>query len=381
MFNPIKSLLIVSFLVLISSQMATAQTLHLTKRTVYDSGFGAKMASHNVLAPAHWKVKGNGFWANSDYYGTPPSQELLLTSPNGYGIEIAPIFQAFEIRVTNPGFSYTPRKQFDSEMGVMVLDRPDTLEEWGDLYRELLLSKYEDSNARLVETFEIKELTAVVDHELGPLKKKLEQDNQVNRQMNFEQSCNGAAIGFRVRYQEDGHEMESPHVIAFMTTYTQNQDYVRLDWSCVKDVRFFARRGQLESVLPAMVAMASSVRETPRWAREKANHLGIMSGIALKGFADRQRIMVNTQREISQIITETHRNVTASNERSHRNFVNSIRDVEIYSDGNMSYELPSGYDNVFSDGNGNFILTNDHMLDPNVDIESNSSWSSVQAVR
>lgn len=379
--NPLKPFLIVSVLTLFCSQMATAQTLHLTQRTFYDSGFGGRMASHTILAPSNWEVEGQGFWPNSQYYKIPPSRQITLSSPDGYGIEIAPLIVAKETRVTNSSFPYTQPQRFDSEMGAMIFPRPDTLEQWADHYRELLLPNYEGSNARLVETFEIEELTAVIEHELGPLKSKIASDNRTNRQMNFQQSCDGVAIGFRVQHQEDGRQLESLHVLLVATVYTQNQDYVTLDWNCPSDIRFTAPRGKLESALPAMVAIASSVRETPGWAREKARHLGIMNDIELKGFAERQRIMVDTQRDISRIIDETYRNQNASNDRSHRNYVNSLREVEIYSDGNMSYELPSGYEKVYGDGNGNFILTNDHMFDPNVELDTNSHWSNVEAVR
>lgn len=381
MLNPIKTFLIVSFLALFSSQMATAQTLYLTQRTIYDSGFGRQMASHTILAPANWEVDGQGFWANPEYYKIPPSQQITLSSPNGYRIEIAPLIVARETRVTNPGFQYTPPQRFASDMGTIILPRPDTLDQWAAHFRELMLPNYRDPNARLVETFEIEELTAIIEHDLKPLKRKIASDNQVNQQMNFRQSCDGTAIGFRIQHQEDGRQLESLHVVGITTVYFQNQDMVTLDWNCCGDVCYTAPRGQLESALPALVAIANSVRETPDWAGEKARHQGIMSGIEMRGFRERQRIMVDNQREISRIIDETYRNRSASNDRSHRNYVNSIREVEIYSDGNLIYELPSGYDKVYSDGNGNFVLTNDHMFDPNVDLDTNSSWSSVQAVR
>ncbi len=371
-------------LCLICGQVAQAQTLHLQKRAIYDSGFGQRMASHTVLVPANWSMEGHGYWHGSQLYNNVPSQTISMRSPDGVELQIGPIINASDGRITSTGRAngFTRPADLTAFEGRLVLTRPESLGDWRQLYESTLMPLLESgSNAELTKVFEIPELTALVEHHLGSTRQELASSRNTLSQMNIHQSCDGMAVGFRTRYQENGRQMESLHVLLIASVSTQTPDYLRIDWNSVADVRLAAPVGQLEKMIPQMVMIAGSVRETPQWAQQKATHLAKMHNDTIQTIAAISRINAQTSRDINNIINQTYQNTTRINDRSHARYINAIREVEVYNNGGYNYELPSGYDRVYGDGFGNFVLTNDHLFNPNVDLDSNSNWSEVNPAR
>ena len=54
----------------------------------------------------------------------------------------------------------------------------------------------------------------------------------------------------------------------------------------------------------------------------------------------------------------------SSQDRKHTSFVQTIREVQTYQDGNGKVELSSGYDQAWSRGDGTYILSNSPSFDP-----------------
>lgn len=66
-----------------------------------------------------------------------------------------------------------------------------------------------------------------------------------------------------------------------------------------------------------------------------------------------------------------------SQDRGQRGFVNYIHDQQDYADPsvNANVTLPANYERVFSNGNGEYVLTNDVAFEPGTD------WSSIERTR
>ena len=359
-------------------------TLMLQQKTFYDKGTTGPVASHTILIPEGWKAEGKAFWANAKYFNIVPSQDIKLTSPEGYGVHVGPVmnFSDFNMSVVAIQEGRTKMAELSADNGRAVLYRPTTLKGWSELYKNKIFPTMEGrSNLKLTDVFFVPELKAVIHQQMEPVRKNIDEMNATLRSMNVSQNSDCEAIAIRFKYREGGFAKEAINIFGMTTVYTKNYLGTRVDWNVNVDVLLSAPDGKLESALPKLVAIASSTREVPNWSRLKAQHLATMHGIAIKGFADRSRIIADTFREVSRIQNETYRNTSRASDRMHQKYINSLREVETYSQGNYQYELPSGYDHVFGDGNGNFILTDNALFNPNVDLNSAATWTGLNPNR
>lgn len=56
----------------------------------------------------------------------------------------------------------------------------------------------------------------------------------------------------------------------------------------------------------------------------------------------------------------------AANEHEAADFDDYIRGIDRYDESDGQVSLPSGYGHEWSDGNGSYIVTDQHLYDPNV---------------
>lgn len=126
--------------------------------------------------------------------------------------------------------------------------------------------------------------------------------------------------------------------------------------------------GQLDFKLAETILR--SIKSDPEWSAEMAVHNQKMAGIAAKGAADRHAIRMKTAQEIAEINRQGYENRQASNDRSHEEFVQSIRGVDTYVDttSNERIELPDTHDHIWRLNDDTYIFTNDINFDPNRDL-------------
>ena len=91
-----------------------------------------------------------------------------------------------------------------------------------------------------------------------------------------------------------------------------------------------------------------------------------MAEINAKGAADRAAIRSNTAREVADINAAGYASRQASQDRMHRNDVDTIREVQRYQDPttNRQVELSSHYNYGYRTGNGTYVATDDPNFDP-----------------
>lgn len=82
-------------------------------------------------------------------------------------------------------------------------------------------------------------------------------------------------------------------------------------------------------------------------------------------FTAHQQKMRQINGEINDIIVGGYESRSAIQEQGFRKSINTISEVTAYDDGSGStVELPSFYEHAYTDGLGNYTLTNDHFFDP-----------------
>lgn len=376
----------VSAVVLLSASHALAQAgdrIVLKPHVVKDPGSG-NMDSHVVLVPAGWQVEGQAWWAPPQLFNILPSQDIKVTAADGRQVHIGPSVSAVDIRPT-PAMLQQMGIQRPAEGSVdggnLVLYMPDNLPQWQAWLQNKILPQAHPRarNIRVVNLSVVPELTAVLRKALEPIKQQQMQLVQQSQMMGIPMNAfaDGAFLAAHATMEENGQQWEMLFVFGTVFFGSDNQMGRQIHWAVEPNIAFRAPAGQLEANMPLMMAVANSVQPTPQWSRMKADHIAKMNQIAAKGAADRSRIIAESNREVSRMITQGYESRMASQDESHRKFVNAIRGVEEYNDPNKEYpvHLPNNYDHVFSNPNGEYILTNDVNYDPNRDQAiNNQNW-------
>ncbi len=355
--------------------------------TVVDRG-SANMKSHTVLAPDGWRVEGGAWWAAQSFFRVLPSQDIKVLAPDGRMVHIGPSFGATDYLPSEYARQQLGAKrpaEGTASEGSPIIYMPSNLEAWKSFIAEkgIRVAYPKAKNIRVDQVVVIPELTAILQRQLAPLKKQNEQTNRQSQAIGGGtfSFTDGAVLGASSSYELDGKRWEQLHV--FGNTYSGLDAQVgrQLWWALEPNVTFRAPAGQLEANMPLMLAVSYSLRMTPQWAKMKTDHMIKMNQIAAKGAADRAKIMADSNREINRIIVEGHRQRETIRDATHRKVINSIRGVDDYTTegGGASVQLPSDYDHVYTNGNGEYVLTNDANYNPNEDSALNNlTWKTMK---
>lgn len=131
----------------------------------------------------------------------------------------------------------------------------------------------------------------------------------------------------------------------------------------------------------------ASHRMNPVWQKAKDNfltnlgnaeHAGRMERLRLRG--EQSAAYARAQSEASDARMRDWERSQASSDANQHRFIQTIREVETWKDGNGdSVELSAGYNYGWSRPNGSIILTNNSLFDPAVEFQQN--WTRMQKPR
>ena len=357
-----------------------AGSVVLTKRTLNDPGMN-NMPSHTVLAPKDWTVTGGGWWPGQDYFNIAPSQDITVAAPDGRAVRFMPGLSASDFR-PDPQLARQSGigrpQEGSSDNGKPVLYMPADLGEWGEWMRTKSIPARESgaSDFTVDKVTIVPELTEMVRKQLEPIR---QQQQQQDRMMGGSQSfCDGAFLAFDCSYTKDGRRWEMGILLGTGYLGFDSQVGRNLTWWIDPAVSFVAPAGELDAGAPLMMAVVNSMQPTPQWAAMKAEHLAKMSGITAKGAAERSRIIAEGSRQLAKIRQDDQ----TARDRQQEKFVNVIRGTEDYvaPGGGDPVQLPNNYDHVYTNGNGEYLLTNDSLYNPNTDAAVNErTWETMQA--
>jgi hypothetical protein len=206
-------------------------------------------------------------------------------------------------------------------------------------------------------------------------------------------SSDGARI--RISYNYDGKQMEEDIFCVVTKVVTQTGIGIgkqeNIFWSAEALYAFRASAGHLDDVGQACMASVKSFRMNPKWLQacqaESRRILQVRAMLAkmMQQMAADQRRSLQQLGDLSHSISDAGDSImdgyyarSAAYDRMGENYSEAIRGVDSYIDPTSDYspELPGGYDHAWSNGLGEYIVSNDHMFDPN--LNSTMNWQQLE---
>lgn len=199
-----------------------------------------------------------------------------------------------------------------------------------------------------------------------------------------------AAGKLRIEYVQDGVAMEEDVYCTLMFNWSPQTAIMmqqagfggqqQVNFIPERLYSFSAPKGKLDEATPLLQVITASARTTPEWDALIVS----LQQIRQKGAMDRARIMREAQQEIGEMQRQAWREQQASNDRIHRRFGDYIRGIDRYvdpADPARQVELPSGYRQAWSDGNGSYIISNDQWFNPNQDQQLKGNWQEMKPAK
>jgi hypothetical protein len=136
--------------------------------------------------------------------------------------------------------------------------------------------------------------------------------------------------------------------------------------------------------LKLFATISASHRMNPVWMQAKENFLTRLGNVEHAGRMERLRLMgeqskayAKAQSDAADARMRDWERSQASSDASHHRFIQTIREVETWKDGEGSpVELSAGYSHGWSKADGSYILTNNSLFDPAVEFQE--EWVRMQ---
>ena len=366
----------------------SSDMLRLRKHSFNDPQFGGR-PSHTMLVPIGWKVEGGAYWAPQPYYMVMPTQEIVLTSPSGVSVRIDPTLVAKDF--TPPAHLGMQRPQEGtSDNGTPIIYFPTDLMDWKKAIETKLLPQtlLKARNISVRDVQVLPELTAAFTQRNAQMKAMHMQNGAMEVQMGGRVDYNCWVLGFESRYTLEGVDYEEFRLMAVTALTTDNPMMGHeVNWTIDRDLSFRAPVGTLAKEMPVLCAIANSVQETMPWIQSRAAYFAKILGIDANRIRNssiearkRSNIMAKAYSDANQISMDGYRSRAASSANVQAQVVRSINETELYRAPSTTevVQLPSGYDHVYTNGLGEYVLTNDGFVNPSTDLGP-GNWTAMGA--
>jgi hypothetical protein len=195
----------------------------------------------------------------------------------------------------------------------------------------------------------------------------------------------GNAAKMRIEYARNGVPMEE-EIFAVVEGFSYGMQSMQgmitnTNWFVDYIFSFKAEKGRLDKAAPQFQAMINSFRVNPQWF-SRYNQL-------VEGLIQAQIRQIRSIGELSRYISRTSNEISDSMMRSYNerqkvydgigeNFSEYVRGTEHYDNPfeGSDVELPGGYDHVWTNALGEYILTDSPAYNPNQ--EHSGSWQELQ---
>jgi len=187
-------------------------------------------------------------------------------------------------------------------------------------------------------------------------------------------SVNADAAKARITYRRGGREFEE-EVCTAVECYsyqiqtmngprTNTQWYVDYTFSCK------AEKGTLDKLAPTFAAIAHSITVNPVWLSKLSQlqtWLAQQQIERIQSVGQLSRMLAQTSNEVSDMMMDSYNKRQAANDRIAQNFSDYTLGIDRYNDPGTGtqVELPSGYNVGWSNGHGEYILTDQTGYNPN----------------
>lgn len=334
------------------------------------AAFGRPLEAASILLPKDWKVQSGVVWTQD--IGCPRNQiklSLKAQSPDGQlGFEVFPEY--FWIWVDDP-----MARAHTNPLAAMGIKGCDVLPPYdAPGYLQNLFLPYWRPNATLVDMGRVPELIQAI-------------------RMEHQAMSGGQASPIQTDFDVAVAAIETPgpgkpseewvlatlyRTVAYLPALDLMSGYgnqMSGNYSNAAIRQFAARapKGQMERHERLFDVIYRSFQLNPVWESAVAQHLQIMDQINLKGVQDRQRILHQSQQEISAMIEQGYNARQARMDRSAERQIQALRGVETYIDPTTQnrVQLNTGYQGAWTNGLGDYVLSNSPGFNPTRELRGN----------
>lgn len=339
-------------------------------RILDEMGFDRPVEAMSLLVPNGWKVEGGVRWKGvNECRGEIVTHQISISSPDGAIQILALPAQSFvysQDQMMNQSLMIAARQ------GGCRVSAPFTAKQYLENLARTWL-KADVSNIRVDESVQgainkINSVTNAGSNGTGTQSA----GTGVYGMLNWSDGSKGLAqIGVMVMTnQSTGMFTGTPN--GFASTIVFHQLVLK-----------YAPSREAEAIKLFGGIIASS-RTNPIWKQAKedfltrlgnAEHAQRMDRIRLMG--EQSRAYAKAQSNAADTRMRDWERTQSSSDASQRRFIQTIREVETWKDGNgNSIELSSGYNYGWSKPDGSYILTNNSLFNPAVELQQN--WTRMQ---
>lgn len=317
---------------------------HVQRVDIIDpNGFGRPMPAASILLPVGWRAQGGVVWNTQDLCNSGFSVNWQAQSPDG----------ASRVAIT-PAAGWTTNNF--GATGGQCPNRPYTTVR---AYLESLVPQL-GPNARALDFRPREDLrrqfAALESHTpmpTGELRSWVE------------------AGELLVAFEENGRAMRGTIASIAHFSYNRfngalgNAPMESLSGATFPGFAASAPAGRLDMRLTE--AIRASVKPSPEWSQRINEHRAVLNRNALAGARKRSEITTRTSEEIRQIQQKGWERRMETQDRMHRKFTESIREVQTFRDPDAaggSIELSNHYANAWRLNDGTYVLSDDSSLNP-----------------
>lgn len=347
--------------------------LHLEEVVVRDPA-RRNMPAYRFLVPEGWELEGGVQPVGPAYHMVPFFSDVTVTAPDGRGARFWGMLE----------FGYAdgvPAPRFAPMDGRSFFPIPESL---GDYW----LEAFELSPAEGVTDLEVvseRVLPDATKHVREMMAALYESTRQENRQLSMTGESKEFDVDARelvIRYDHDGVATQATVFAMFRKAiYRYPGGAIRAAmWNLDHMYAVFAPVGVDATTDPAIAAVVRSRREDPAWQRAiqewylEKNRRIVAEGNAKIAAAARAAATARTtqSQDILDISFQGWKSRNAANDAGHAASVNAIHERTTFAEpGGTTVDLPSHYRNVYTDGQGHYVLHDD----ANWDIGADPAWN------
>lgn len=343
---------------LLAGASLAAMPLRMKSFAITDPQMGG-IPAFRVLAPADWRPAGGLTWNTA--LANLVTADVAITAPDGTaGLFVHPahLFISGQIE-----YQWQRGQLY---LGMIVMPIPDSPVAF--VQQIILPQQRPDArNVRLVRQEDLPEWA----------------DNIAAANQQPGGFTRGFGTCARFAYTENGVAWEEDfYCVVLVVQPTMGPQ--NIFWQADRNLSVRAGKGQLDALKPLANAFVNSFRVDRSWFVR-------FNQVQQQWIAAQQQGIANTgalSRAISRsndafdaALAQSWKTRQQAEDRASREFSEYIRGTENYHDPSSghSVELPGGYDHVWSNALGEYVLSNDAGFDPNQ--HSNNDWVAIEPVR
>lgn len=341
------------------SAAAASAPLKLHKVAVADPGIGC--TAFTMLVPSEWTLSGGVVWQMQ--YSNLASGEFTVRDPKSKAaLEVFPIIPACWDDGGGMGMFQTGQNY----MGNVVYPPPrDALQYVRDVFVPLHRKSVRD--VKIGAQTDLPDVTRAVERGV--------QEPGVEKRVR--------ASKVRIEYQDGGKTIAEDVYVTIVLSRSGMVPTMTI-WGLEHQYSFRAEKDKLDALAPLLQTMIASVRIELAWYAGYAQVMDLWRQGQMQSIRDAGEISKRISRNNDAILASMRSSWQARQEsadRTSREFSEYVRGVETYDHPyeGREIQLPSGYDDVWTNPRGEYVFSNEASFDPNVG--STVEWKRLQATK